>query len=142
MFVLCLYSLVLISFYVFKHVRLLDYCFKCCPVLLCFLRSGLGFLSQHAYAGQSLRMQISTCTHIFLPRNLNLSFLLCFLHLFHMLCLCFDSLYRYKSLFSVYCLFAFLMFKLGFIFCFLILMPWTRIHMFMHECHRCWDATR
>ena len=41
------------------------------------------------------------------------------------------------------CLFVFFSHvKLGFIFCFLVFIPWTCVHMFMHECHRCWVAAR
>ena len=91
----------------------------------------------YAHAGLIMRTQACSCVRMIMPRNPNFSdfvsdftcntsildhfsYICGFNILFHMLIICL----------------LFHMFKLGFVLCFLVLMPWTRIHMFMHECHK------
>ena len=83
-----------------------------------------------------MRMQACSCMCMILPKNPNIilsisaSYLICNAFILDL------SLYVYgfKLLFHMFnCLFVFYMLELGFILHFFILMPWTRIHMFMHD---------
>ena len=75
---------------------------------------------------------------IILPRNPNFSdFFFFILHVILLSWILFSYIYGFNIPFHMLVIrLLFHMFKLGFVLCFLVLMPWTRIHMFMHECHK------
>ena len=117
----CLFSLFMYNMFVyirfmlslcFEHVMMLDLSLY---VFFCFSVSGLGFraclcahVSYMPTQAWSMHKQAYVCTRMLVPINPNSHFLLLFLLLFHIICLCFNLLvcfWVYVSLFT--CLFLF-----------------------------------
>ena len=120
----------LCSFYILKHVRLLDFLFWNFALFSLLLCSWLGFLGwTRVHIIQHTRRPNYAYTGSF-------KFLFCFLYLSHMLSFylfLFLYVYKFESLFHMFaCLIAFHMFKLGFVFISL-LNAMSFIHMFMHN---------
>ena len=138
---ICLCSLVLCLFGVFKHIRLLDLIFQ---VLLCFFFLSVFWVKVQAclytHTFECSR-RLKVCVHVHLayvrrpmyahiyscPKILILIFLFLLCWLFYLICLCFILCsHVYLSLYA----------RLGFIFLFLNLNTMPFIHMPMHWCHR------
>ena len=121
--VLCfnIYGIVLVSFCISKHARMLDLFFWILPSFCAWCILGLGFLNKlahacilHACVGQSMRrhafgphLQTFTCMCIPLPRNPNLGS--CFVFFAYFTCYAFVLIlfHRYKSLLDLFFFFFF-----------------------------------